>query len=72
MKLLLDIQSLDAIKRRRKLEKLGIGMPGDNTHILEVARSLREKVDAPVLGGVAVYLHGVGTGKGETGKGDTP
>lgn len=33
-------------------------MPGDNTRILEVARSLRDRVDAPVLGGIAVYLHG--------------
>ena len=33
-------------------------MPGDNTRILEVARSLRQYVDAPVLGGIAVYLHG--------------
>lgn len=33
-------------------------MPGDNTRILEVARSLRAYVDAPVLGGIAVYLHG--------------
>ncbi len=35
-------------------------MPGDNTRILEVARRLRSVVDAPVLGGIAVYLHGVG------------
>jgi hypothetical protein len=34
-------------------------MPGDNSRIIEVARSIRERVDAPVLGGVAVYLHGV-------------
>lgn len=33
-------------------------MPGDNTRILDVARSLRDRVDAPVLGGIAVYLHG--------------
>lgn len=33
-------------------------MPGNNTRILEVARALREHVDAPVLGGIAVYLHG--------------
>lgn len=33
-------------------------MPGDNTKILDVARSLRDRVDAPVLGGIAVYLHG--------------
>lgn len=47
-----------AIRRRRARDKLGIGMPGDNTRILEVARSLRPHVDAPVLGGIAVYLHG--------------
>jgi hypothetical protein len=35
-------------------------MPGDNARIIEVARSLRDRVDAPVLGGVAVYLHGGG------------
>jgi hypothetical protein len=33
-------------------------MPGDNTRILDVARSLRDQVDAPVLGGIAVFLHG--------------
>jgi hypothetical protein len=33
-------------------------MPGDNSRILEVARSIRDQVDAPVLGGIAVYLHG--------------
>ena len=33
-------------------------MPGDNERILSVARSLRERVKAPVLGGIAVYLHG--------------
>jgi hypothetical protein len=33
-------------------------MPGDNERILAVARSLREHVKAPVLGGIAVYLHG--------------
>lgn len=33
-------------------------MPGDNNVILEVARRLREPVDAPVLGGIAVILHG--------------
>lgn len=35
-------------------------MPGDNARIIEVARSLRDRVDAPVLGGLAVYLHGGG------------
>ena len=33
-------------------------MPGDNVHIINVARRLRTKVDAPVLGGIAVFLHG--------------
>jgi hypothetical protein len=33
-------------------------MPGDNDRILTVARSLRGHVRAPVLGGIAVYLHG--------------
>lgn len=33
-------------------------MPGDNERILSVARSLRDRVKAPVLGGIAVYLHG--------------
>ena len=49
-----------AIQARKTREKRGIGMPGDNAHILEVARSLRDAVDAPVLGGIAVYLHGGG------------
>ena len=49
-----------AIKARKAREKLGIGMPGDNARIHEVARFLRDRVDAPVLGGVAVYLHGAG------------
>ena len=49
-----------AIKIRKAREKLGIGMPGDNTRIIEIAWSLRERVDAPVPGGVAVYLHGGG------------
>lgn len=35
-------------------------MPGNNEVILAVARKLREPVDAPVLGGIAVYLHGYG------------
>lgn len=47
-----------AIRRRRALQRRGIGLPGDNSTILSVARSLRDKVDAPVLGGIAVYLHG--------------
>ena len=33
-------------------------MPGDNTVILDVARHLKDTVDAPVLGGIAVILHG--------------
>ena len=47
-----------AILRRRRLAGRGIGMPGDNDRILSVARSLRDRVQAPVLGGIAVYLHG--------------
>jgi hypothetical protein len=47
-----------AIITRRRLARKGIGMPGDNDRILSVERSLRAKVDAPVLGGIAVYLHG--------------
>jgi hypothetical protein len=34
-------------------------MPGDNDRILDLARRLRPLVDAPVIGGIAVYLHGV-------------
>jgi len=49
-----------AVRRRRRLAQRGIGMPGDNAHIVAVARRLREPVDAPVLGGIAVYLHGGG------------
>jgi len=48
------------IRRRRLRAKMGIGMPGDNSHILQVARRIRDVVDAPVLGGIAVYLHGGG------------
>jgi hypothetical protein len=33
-------------------------MPGDNNRILGVARGLRDRVSAPVLGGIAVNLHG--------------
>jgi hypothetical protein len=47
-----------AIRRRRALAKKGIGMPGDNEVILGVARKLLSTVEAPVLGGIAVYLHG--------------
>ncbi len=35
-------------------------MPGNNDHILNLARRLRSQVHAPVIGGIAVYLHGVG------------
>jgi predicted nucleotidyltransferase component of viral defense system len=47
-----------AIRRRRALAKRGIGMPGNNDVILGIARKLSRTVDAPVLGGIAVYLHG--------------
>lgn len=33
-------------------------MPGNNDVILDAARKLQAKVEAPVLGGIAVYLHG--------------
>ncbi|MGH7213901.1 MAG: hypothetical protein ACREIT_03980 [Tepidisphaeraceae bacterium] len=47
-----------AIRRRRRLWKRGIGLPGDNSKIISVARYLTSKIDAPVLGGIAVILHG--------------
>jgi hypothetical protein len=47
-----------AIRRRRRLAQWGIGLPGDNEHIISVARHLQRTVEAPVLGGIAVYLHG--------------
>jgi hypothetical protein len=47
-----------AIRRRRALAAKGIGMPGNNDVILDAARQLQTKVEAPVLGGIAVYLHG--------------
>jgi hypothetical protein len=47
-----------AIRRRQARNRKGIGLPGDNSKILNVARAIREFVDAPVLGGIAVYLHG--------------
>lgn len=47
------------LKERRKLRAtFGIGMPGDNNHILKVARALQHQVEAPVLGGIAANLHG--------------
>jgi hypothetical protein len=48
------------IRHRRNRARLGIGMPGDNSRILKLARRLRNLVDAPVIGGIAVYLHGGG------------
>jgi hypothetical protein len=48
------------IQHRRLRAARGIGMPGDNNHILAVARRLRSLVDAPVIGGIAVHLHGGG------------
>jgi len=47
-----------AIQRRRRLAEKGIGLPGNNDVILDAARRLQRKVEAPVLGGLAVYLHG--------------
>jgi hypothetical protein len=49
-----------ALATRKRLAHRRIGLPGDNSHILKVARRLRPLVDAPVLGGIAVYLHGGG------------
>lgn len=46
------------IRRRRQLWAKGIGLPGDNSKILAAARHLTAKIDAPVLGGIAVILHG--------------
>jgi hypothetical protein len=45
-------------RRLRRLWEKGIGLPGDNTKIFDVARRLSERIEAPVLGGVAVILHG--------------
>ncbi len=47
-----------AIRRRRRLWKKGIGLPGDNSKIINVARHLTASIEAPVLGGIAVILHG--------------
>src|SRR4026207_1055180 len=47
-----------AIRRRRALWAKGIGLPGDNSKIISVARYLTSRIDAPVLGGIAVILHG--------------
>ena len=45
-------------ERRRFCRQFGIGMPGDSNHILKIARQLCKQIDAPVLGGIAVNLHG--------------
>jgi hypothetical protein len=47
-----------ARRRLRRLWDKGIGLPGDNNKILDVARHLTATIDAPVLGGIAVILHG--------------
>lgn len=47
-----------AIRRRRQFWAKGIGLPGDNSKILGVARHLTARIEAPVLGGIAVILHG--------------
>ena len=47
-----------AIRRRRRLWAKGIGLPGDNNKIIAAARYLTSRIDAPVLGGIAVILHG--------------
>lgn len=46
------------IQRRRRLWSKGIGLPGDNNKIILAARYLTSHIDAPVLGGIAVILHG--------------
>jgi hypothetical protein len=46
------------IRRRRRLWAKGIGLPGDNSKIIAAAQYLTSKIDAPVLGGIAVILHG--------------
>src|SRR5687767_7056607 len=48
-----------AQRRLSRLWKRGIGLPGDNNSVLEAARKLTSQTDAPVLGGIAVILHGV-------------
>lgn len=48
-----------AQRRLNRLWKRGIGLPGDNSRVLEAARKLTNLVDLPVLGGIAVILHGV-------------
>ena len=53
-------RALAIASRRRRHETQGIGMPGDNSRIVELAKRLKDQVDAAVLGGIAVYLHGGG------------
>jgi hypothetical protein len=43
---------------------MGIDLPGNNNRNLEIARDLRRAIDAPVLGGIAVFLLGGGRGAG--------
>jgi hypothetical protein len=50
-------QTLARRRLHRNWQK-GIGLPGDNEKILTVARELRTRVDAAVVGGIAVVLHG--------------
>jgi hypothetical protein len=52
--------SIAATARRRlvALNKKGIGLPGDNSKIITVAQRLFDHVESPVLGGIAVFLHG--------------
>lgn len=44
--------------RRQIDEQLAIDMLSEQPHILDVARRLTAQIDAPVLGGIAVFLHG--------------
>lgn len=47
-----------ATRRARLDAGLAIDMLSDQPHILEVARRLTASIDASVLGGIAVFLHG--------------
>lgn len=54
------MRTTSGIRQRQLRTKNGIGLPGDNNHILAVARRLSSVINAPVLGGIAVFLHGGG------------
>jgi hypothetical protein len=46
------------MRRRQRLWAKGIGLPGDNSKVLGVARYLTAQLGVPVIGGIAVILHG--------------